>query len=315
MNNVIKTLIISSALLTSIQAYADIKPVNSIAATVNSTAITYGDVERVVNELKNNPDNQGIPLETLVQNAKMTLIERALLVGAAHQMELKATPTQIDNEIKRLADSDKVSVQKLYQQMKAKGISADMFRLEVAKNLLIERMFHNLTDEITIKDEQINQYIDQTKASGQALPDAQPFTVYTIRRLLLNASDQQSMPTVGQRMAQMAQAVQQGTPFENIVSRYSQEAIPDGILNNISTGMLPASAEALLQQMQKGQISPPIASGQTWQMFQLIDSRTENDPEKMQREAIRRLLLRQEQQKAQQQFIGQLQQNAVINEH
>lgn len=314
MNNIIKTLIISSSLLIGVQAAAEIKPINSIAVSVNATAITYGDVERVVNELKSNPDNQGIPMQTLLQNAKMTLIERALLVEAAQKMNIQVTPTQVANEIERLAKADNTSVENLYQQMKAKGISKDRFHLEVTKNLLIERMMQNLTDDITIKDEQIDQYIAKAKAEGQILPNGQPFTVYTIRRVLLNAKDQQSMPAVGQRINQIAQAVQQGTPFENVVQRHSQEATENGTLD-ISDGMLPTNAEALLHQMQLGQISPPIASGTTWQIFQLVNTRTEESPEKTQREAIRRMLLNQEQQKAQQQFIMQLQQHAVINEY
>lgn len=314
MKKMIQTLIITSALCGAFSASAEIKPINSIAVTVNSTAITYAEVQRVVKELRAQAGNQDIPTETLVQNAKMTLVERALLVGAAHQMSLKATPEEVNTEIKRLADSEKISVAQLYRQFQLKGMSAEAFRLEVAKNLVIERMFRRLTDEITIKEEQINQYIDQARQTGQALPNGSPFTVYTIRRLLLNAGSQENMPAVGERMVQIAQAVKQGTPFESVVRRYSQEAVQNGVLD-VADGMLPFDAEALLHQMKIGDVSTPIASGNTWQMFQLLNTRTENQPEKMQREAVRRLLLRQEQQKAQQQFIMQLQQNAVINEY
>ncbi|XXQ67717.1 peptidylprolyl isomerase [Neisseriaceae bacterium B1] len=312
-----RTLAALIALNISFQAAAEIKPLNSIAIEANSSIITYGDIQRVVSELKSRPANKGIAEAQLVQAAKTTLLERALLADAARQMGLKVTDKQIDAELNRRAAAEKTSVNGLYKQAAAQGYSRQAYRVEAAKNILIERMFADLTDNIKISDAQINQAISQAQSSGQALPQGKPYTVYTIRRLLLNANSQANMPAVGERIQQIARAVQQGTPFETVASRYSQEpqAANGGIHDDITDGMLPAAAEELLHKMQAGQISTPVASGTTWQMLQLISSRTENNPEKMQREAVRRALLRAEQQKAQQQFIGQLQQSAVIREH
>lgn len=305
------------ALTFSVQAAAEIKPLNSIAIEANSSIITYSDIQRVIRELKGHASNQGIPDAELVKTAKAALLERALLVDAARQMGLKATPQQIDAELNRRAIESKTTVEGLYKQAAAQGYDHETYRLEVAKNLLIERMFANLTDNITISDARVNQAIAEAKAQNTALPTGEPYTVYTIRRLVLNASGQQNMPAVGERMQQIARAVQAGTSFEAVTRRYSQEseAANGGIHNDITDGTLPAAAEELLHQMKAGQISTPIASGTTWQMFQLLDTRTENDPIKMQRQAVRLALLRAEQQKAQQEFISQLQQNAVIREH
>lgn len=312
-----RTLATLIALSFSFQAAAEIKPLNSIAIEANSSIITYGDIQRVVNELKSRPANKDIDEAQLIQAAKRTLLERALLADAARQMGLKVTDKQIDAELTRRAEAEKTSVDKLYQKAATQGYTRSAYRIEAAKNILIERMFADITDNIKISDAQINKAIEQAQSSGQTLPQGEPYTVYTIRRLILNANNPNNMPAVGERIQQIAHAVQQGTPFENVATRYSQEpqAANGGIHDNITDGILPAAAEELLHQMQAGQISTPVASGSTWQMFQLISSRTESDPTKMQREAIRRTLLREEQQKAQQQFIGQLQQNAIIREH
>ncbi|MDO4434446.1 MAG: SurA N-terminal domain-containing protein [Alysiella sp.] len=312
--------ILTSALLLSIsfQAAAEIKPINSVAAEVNSTLITYGDIQRNIKELKSRPTNQGIPEAQLAQAAKNKLMERALLTDAARQMGMKIMPNQIDAELTRRAQDAKTNVEQLYQTAKANGYTRDTFRTEVAKDLLIEYLLTDLTDDIRISDAQINEFYATAQRNGTPLPQAQPYTVYTIRRLILNAGNKQNMPATGSRMNQILQAVQQGTAFEILVRRYSQEpqaATHDGIHDNISEGMLPATAENFLPQIQKGQILPPIASGTTWQMIQLLDSRTETDPNKTQREAIRRSLLNAERQKAQNSFIGQLQQNAIIREY
>ena len=118
-------------------------------------------------------------------------------------------------------------------------------------------------------------------------------------------------------MEQIAQAVRQGSDFAAVAARYSQEpqSANGGLHDNIADDTLPAAADQLLHQMQPGQISVPVQSGQTWQMIQLVGSRTESDPAKIRREAARRVLLQQERQKAQQQFVGQLQHGAVVREY
>lgn len=303
------------AMSATFQVAAEIKPLNSIALEVNSGVITYADIQRAVNELKSQPANQDVPTEQLTQAAKNHLFERALLSDAARQMGLKVTPAQIDFEIQQRAEQAKITTKQLYQQAAKNGYSEQAYRIEIAKDLLVKQVLADITDNVKVSDAQIKQVYDEAQAKGVALPTGQPYTVYTIRRLILNADGQQNMPAVGERILQMFHAVQQGTSFEALIRRYSQEPqANNGGIHEISDGMLPAIAEEILHHMKPGEITPVIASGTTWQMFQLIDSYTETNPEKMQREAIRRSLLQQERQKAQQQFIGQLQQSAIVRE-
>ena len=79
--------------------------------------------------------------------------------------------------------------------------------------------------------------------------------------------------------------------------------------------MLPENVEKLIHQMQPNQITSPQRVGTSWQIVQLVSSRTENDPAKMQREAVRRQLVQQARQANQAQFVQQLQQNAVVREY
>lgn len=79
--------------------------------------------------------------------------------------------------------------------------------------------------------------------------------------------------------------------------------------------MLPDNVEAMLHQLDIKQATVPLRAGTTWQIIQLLGKRTETDPVKMQREAVRKMLVRQAQQESQAQFVAQMQQNAVIREY
>jgi len=315
MNRKIVPLILATTLGIAFQAaHADtIKPLNRIVMEVNSSVITYRDIERTVRELKSRNAGQNIPEEQFVQAAKQRLLERALIADAARQQQLKATPSGIDEELKRRAAAENTSVENLYKKAQANGYTREAYRLEVAKDVLADYLLSDLNNNVNISDAQINEALK----SGAALPQGEPYTVYTIRRIILQAGNQANMSAVENRMQQIAQAIQQGSDFATIAKRYSQEAegANGGLHDNITDYMLPENLENLIHQMQPGQITSPQRVGTSWQIIQLVSSRTENDPAKMQREAVRRQLVQQARQANQAQFVQQLQQNAVVREY
>ena len=294
-------------------AQAEIKPLNRVVMEVNSSVITYSDIERTVRELKSRNAGQNIPEEQYVQAAKQRLLERALISDAARQQQIKATPSGIDDELKRRAAAENTSVENLYKKAQANGYTREAYRLEVAKDVLADYLLSDLNNNVKISDAQINEALK----SGSALPQGEPYTVYTIRRIILQAGNQANMSAVENRMQQIAQAIQQGSDFATIAKRYSQEAegANGGLHDNITDYMLPENLENLIHQMQPGQITSPQRVGTSWQIIQLVSSRTENDPAKMQREAVRRQLVQQARQANQAQFVQQLQQNAVVREY
>lgn len=294
-------------------AQAEIKPLNRVVMEVNSSVITYSDIERTVRELKSRNVGQNIPEEQYVQAAKQRLLERALIADAARQQQIKATPSGIDDELKRRAAQEHTTVEGLYKKAQANGYGREAYRLEVAKDVLADYLLSDLNNNVKISDAQINEALK----SGSALPQGEPYTVYTIRRIILQAGNQANMSAVENRMQQIAQAIQQGSDFAAVAKRYSQEAegANGGLHDNITDYMLPENLENLIHQMQPSQITSPQRVGTSWQIIQLVSSRTENDPAKMKREAVRRQLVQQARQANQAQFVQQLQQNAVVREY
>ena len=172
-----------------------IQPLNSIAVEVNGSIITYGDIERLVKELKSRAGNQGVADAQFVQAAKTRLIERALLADAARQQNLKVNQAGIDQELEQRAKNDNATVEKLYAKARSLGYTREAYRAEVAKDMLIAYMLNDANASINISDAQINEAM---KAGN--LPEAEPYTVYTIRRIILNADNEANMPAVEQRL-------------------------------------------------------------------------------------------------------------------
>lgn len=298
-------------------AQADtIRPLNSIAAEVNSSVITYTDIDRVVKKLRSNPDNKNISDRQLIAAAKQQLIERHLITEAARRKGLRAQASAVDQELEQRARTGGKTVAQLYAQASAEGYSRLAFRSEIAKDMLIEHIMSSLTDNIQISEQDINAAITHAQATGQPLPQGQPYPVYTIRRIILNADNQANVSAVGNRMEQIYQALKNGSDFITIAKRYSQEIqAAEGGLHHVSDYMLPEKAEKLLHTMKPGEMSPPINTGNAWQIIALESIRTENNPEAIQREAVRRQLLRRQQRQNQEQFIAQIQQSSIVREY
>lgn len=292
-----------------------IKPLNSIAAEVNGSIITYGDIERTANLMRQSA-GKDVSEQQLIQTARQSLLERALLIDAAKNQGLKVNSAEIDTEIARRAQLAKTTIDNLYTDAAHLGWSKSQYRFEVAKDLLLERITASVEDGIKITDHQIDTYITKAKQDGQILPTGNPYTVYKVRRIVLNINKNNTASSVGERMHLIAQAIQQGANISELARHYSQDisANNDGI-SEITDRTLPSKAEALLHQLQPNQITIPIQTNTNWQMIQLIEKHTETDPIKMQREAVRIRLLQQAQQQAQQQFIEQLQHNAIVREY
>lgn len=312
----IKTAVCAVLLAGGIQfASAEIRPLNGIAAEVNGYIITYGEISRVAEVLGKNA-GQSIPVEQLLQAARQNLMERALMIDAARMQGLKATAEEIDTEIARRAGLGNATVEDVYADAASSGWSREQYRLEVAKDLLIERMMEGLEESIKITDHQVDEYLINAEKSGQNIPEGNPYTVYQVRRIILGINENNTVSSVGKRMALIARAVQQGNDFAALARRYSQEpAASEGGMLELTDRTEPAKVEQFLQVLEPGQTSMPIQTSRNWQMIQMVAKRTENDPVKVRREAVRRMLLQQEQQKLMQQFLGQLQQNAVIREY
>lgn len=309
----IKILALSLLLGSSFQAAAEIKFLNGIVGEVNATAITHNDVERLMRLLRSNPASKGISDEQLFNTARQQLIERALLVEAAKNQGWKVRESEIDLEIQRLASIGNTTPAQLYADAAKVGWSRNAYRMNVAKGLLADRMMMNVLENVKVSDGQIRAYIEQAQKEGKALPTGSPFTVYEVQRILINVNDQNTAKSVSDRMKLIAQAIEQGATFESLARRYSQDAAAGkGGLQEINEGSEPEKVEAMLKLLQVGQTSAPIQNARNWQILKMVSKRTETNPEKIQREAVRRILHQQEQQKAHSQFVGQLQYDAVV---
>lgn len=313
----VKTFIstIALALATQNVVAQDIYALNGIAMEINSGIVTYSDIQREVNILKVSAENNNISEEELHQAARRQLFEKALLADAARSQGLKASSSEVDAEIRRRAQLERVTEQAVYGQAEKLGWNRQQFRLSVAKDLVLERLMAQIDEQVQVSNADIAAYIDEARKEGKALPQGTPYTVYTVRRIIIGIDEQNNAEMAGHQAKLIVDSIKDGTDFATMAKRYSQDsAAVEGGLTTLTGFYEPANIEAVLKTLKVGETSVPLQTSKNWQIIQLIEKKTENNPEKMQDEAIRRYLVGQARQQAHVQFVGQLQQNAVVRE-
>lgn len=314
----IKTLISAFALAWASQTFAqmqEILPLNGIAMEINSSIITYGDIQREVNMLKSMSAAAGVTEEELHQAARARLLERTLLIDAARDQGLQASNAEVDAEIHRRAKAQNISEKSLYERVEKLGWTRQQYRISVAKDLVLDRLFTSIDEQIKISNGEVLEYIEQAKKEGRALPQAIPYTIYQVRRLTIALDENTNSSAAENRIKLIAQSIEHGNDFSEMARRYSHDATAaNGGLTSLIAYHEPAVIDEALQTLQIGQISTPLQTAQNWQLIQLVSKQTETNPIKVQEEAVRRHLIAQARQQAQSQFINQLQQNAILRE-
>lgn len=293
---------------------AEIKTLNGIAMEVNGSIITHGDVARTAELMAGAAPAEAKKAGTqaLLQAARASLLERELVVSAARSQDMKVQPQEVDNALAQRARRAGVSVKKLYEDAAAFGMSAKQFRADAAKDLLAERVLAGINEGIKVGDKEISAYLRE----GKPVPEAKPYTVYQIQRIVLGINQTNTAVSVGQRMKAIADAVRNGGDMAVLARRYSQEhAAGAGGVLEVNEFSQPEKVEALLQTLRPGQLAEPVQTASGWQLVRLLDKRTETDPEKIRREAVRRVVWAQERDKAHQKFLEELQHNAVVREY
>ncbi|MBR7059135.1 MAG: SurA N-terminal domain-containing protein, partial [Neisseriaceae bacterium] len=131
--------------------FADVKWVDRIVVIVNKDIITERDIDDVMNNIRSTQDkNAKIDENLLRQSAIEQLIDKKLLLQAAHFKKIIVSGEEIENSIESIANSQGISKQKLYDTIAKEGVSREMLHKTIAENLYIEKVTKQYMENIPV---------------------------------------------------------------------------------------------------------------------------------------------------------------------
>jgi peptidyl-prolyl cis-trans isomerase SurA len=273
------TLISALCLLTAIPAAAQSRslPVEAdrVIAVVNNEAVTQYELRTRVASAENNLRRQGTPMppaNILQRQVLERIIMDRLQMQSASELGMKIGDTELDAAMRRIAESNKLTLDEFKAALEKDGIPWTKFREEVRQEITVSRLRDREVDSrITISEAEIDNYLASAEARGD---NAEYLLSHIIVRLPEQAGPEQ-IARLRSRAVEAQQRLQQGEDFAKVAAAYSDapDALSGGNIGARTQDRLPTLYADAVSKMEPGQISDILRSSAGFHIIKLVDKR------------------------------------------
>lgn len=259
-------------------------PPANVAATVNSRAITYADLDKQYNvqfpqagPAASNDD--GVLINKL--EVLRAMIDQEIMMQRAEKQGLLAPETDVDAEFNKLKSP--YTQEEFQKQLVAKKMSAEDLKSDIRKKLSIEKLINKeITSKINITEKDIADFYAANRASFNL---AEP-TVHLAQILVtpnpdaefrnLKNDKAQNDDQARRKMQNIEQRIRSGEDFSMLAQNYSED--PGSSANGGDLGFVAESSLAkasadlrrLISEMKPGQVSNVIRTGEGYRILKLL---------------------------------------------
>ncbi len=279
-------------------AKAEDKPfqlVDRVIAVVNDSVITERELEDRVSAVNKQLEKQGTPLppqEILSRQLLERLVIETLQLQHAKEMGLKLDDQELDRALQRIAQDNKLTVTELRDNLVKDGVSFAKFRDEIKREMTVARVRENEVEgRVTVSESEVETELSQqaTRPQGEA--------EYLAAHILVRIPEQTTTEELKARQTRADEALaalKKGTDFGQVSATYSdaQEALTGGNLGWRTAAKLPNIFVEELQNLNKGETSQVIKSGNGFHIVKLLDKRGQGAAQTVTQTRARHILIK-----------------------
>lgn len=267
--------------LTTVYAEDEPKPgpqhsINRIVAIVNDDIILSSELDVATSAIVKQLNEKGtqLPGKAILEKEVLDkLVMESLQLQIAATNGITIDDSQLNSEIKELAENNNVSMTEFRNILSRDGYSYQAFREDLRKQLTIMQVRRMMVaSTIKVNDQEIDNLLATLKASGQG--DVE----YHLGHILIAIPEAASPAEVQATKARAEATLQRlrgGADFAEValVTSDSQTALEGGDLGWRSLGQLPSMFLDTVKTMQVGEISDLIRSSGSFHIIKLLDKR------------------------------------------
>jgi peptidyl-prolyl cis-trans isomerase SurA len=223
---------------------------NKIAAVVNGEMITLHELRQhssaeFVRMGINPADPASRPqVDNVMSKVLSVMIEDMLLRQEAERLKIKVADSEVDNELRKIAQRNQTGMKDLEARIAAQGGTLDMLKERIRNNILSQRIINIMIARKTVVTaEEISEYYAAHKEEFSA--------ERSVDISLIVFSPSSNAPDIAARIRSGSLS------FEDAARKYSEGPSPDsgGRLGMIKWDDLGAPIKARVVEMKKGDIS------------------------------------------------------------
>ena len=268
----------------------------NVAATVNSRAITYADLDMNYESQFPSAEDRPSDDQILIQRLEVlrTLIDREIMLQRAEKLGLMAADSDVEAKFNELKAP--YTQEEFQKQLSARKMSVEDLKSQLRRDLSVQKLFNKeITSQINITDKDITEFYNNNKASfNLAEPQVHMAQILVTpgpdpnARNLKN-DNAQNETEARKKIENLYARIKQGEDFAQLAQNYSED--PDYSQNGGDLGFVPESslekANAELRKMvmtlQPGQTTNILHTGEGYRILKVISrepagQRDLNDP-------------------------------------
>ena len=258
---------------------------SSTVASVNGVKIRQSEVDTYLDFLKNQTPDATLPeneeelkaIETVIVNS---LIDTRLLEEYADKNGIGVSKEEVSEQFEKIVNSYP-SQDDFEKDLKEKEISAKFLKSEIESQILISKVFSEVTKDVSINSEQIEEYYDENKDTLFKVPEK-----VKISHILVVFSSVEEDSEAGEKSREEAldkikyikAKLEEGEEFEDLAKKYSDDKISSangGDLGYVSRGQLIEELERIAFLMDIGEVSEIIETSYGFHLIKVTDRQEE----------------------------------------
>jgi peptidyl-prolyl cis-trans isomerase SurA len=288
---------------------------NTIVAIVNETPILQDTLDQRVNMVERQLESRNIPLPPLdiLKNQVLNqLIQEQLQLQLAESRHIQIPQAQVNEQLQKIADQQKITIAELYQQATLDGFTRDSYREQLQDQMRIHELIQTtIAAKIVISPKDVTLY------RNSQLSHATSGKEYRIENILipLPASPTTQQITAAEEKAnKILSEIKSGSiAFDQAAVRNSsgQFALEGGDLGFRPIAELPEIFAQFIVSMNPGDVYGPIRAGNGIQLIKLVE--VKNSQQELTDEQIREALFKRKLEEAYPVWLASLESQAYID--
>ena len=202
------------------------------------------------------------------------LIEESLQLQEAERLNLQVTEGEIENALANIAERNQLSVDRLRSYLVDNGINIETLLRQVRAQIAwVKVVNRTIRPTVTVTVDQLDLAVQEARRS-----EGQP--EYLLSEIVLPVDAPAQAERVAQDAARLVQTLREGASFDSLAQQVSAAATAErgGDLGWVGAAAIPAELLAILDRLEPGDISAPMASPIGYHIFLLRDRRVARAP-------------------------------------
>lgn len=271
---------------------------NATAATVNGTAIKLEEVERAIKQQAQGQESKLSQLE--LTQARLQVLEQ-LIQGEVMFQKAKAEGTipsdeDVTAEINKMKTSSGVSKEEWEKRMKEAGVTDEVFREQMTKQLAVKKLMDKVTGKVEPpSDSEIEAFYNGNKEAFVKKRGVKLAAIVVDPRDTGENDTTKDEESAKLKVQEILKKLQGGSDFATVATEFSEDPsrLRKGELGNISEEQMkqsfsPQIAQAFMsKQFEIGSVTPAIPIAGKYYIFKLQERFEKDEDQTLESPGVR----------------------------